>query len=82
MNILQIHENRCNKSEKDRKQGLAAEAKPVNAPRQGSALPLTACQISPNVVPTLCLAPQEKKNAELNAIAYFFLQRSDSVKKK
>ena len=36
----------------------------INAPRQGSALPLTACQISPNVVPTLCLAQAGKKKVE------------------
>ena len=41
--------------------GRRQRRQPVNAPRQGSALPSTACQISPNVVPTLCLAQAEKK---------------------
>ncbi len=39
----------------------AAEAKPVNAPRQGSALPLTACQTSYNVM----LTQRYKKKAKL-----------------
>jgi hypothetical protein len=33
----------------------AAEAKPAKAPRQGSAMPLTACQISHDVMLTSCL---------------------------
>ena len=66
-------------SSKHRVRGARRQRRqPVNVPRQGPALLLTACQTSPNVVPTLCLAPAGKKNAELNALAYFlFVTGSD-----
>ena len=51
-----------------------------NAPRQGPALPSTACQISHNVIPTSCQRSGEKKkkNAMLNAQLYFlFYPASD-----
>ena len=42
----------------------AAEAQPVNAPRQGSALPLTACQINHNVVSNVMLGRKGKKQRQ------------------
>ena len=43
------------------KKKSAAEAEPINAPRQGSALPLTACQTNHDVVPTSSQLSARKK---------------------
>ena len=55
--------------------GYVAWAKPLNPPRQGSALPTTAGQIIHNVVPTLCQRSANTKNARINAQLYIFVMQ-------